>query len=295
MRTIQICLIAITAALAGSLATLAAQTGVPDARTLRVGVETPVQRSTTFEWAALEARPTQIGMRRTVMRAPTPTLDELEIHITTLNVGQASHEPHRHPAEELLIVKDGTVETLQNGKATRLGPGSIIFHSSNDLHNIRNVGSIPATYHVIQWKTAATAQPAPPPLALNHVAIAVPDMDEGIRYYTKALGLKEAFTFRDERGSPLSYLQISRDTFLELQGATATRPPGLIHIGLEVADLKASTARFRAGGLIVRDPSTSARTGAVISQAEGLGGLRFELLEFGANSLQRKVINEWKP
>ena len=235
-------------------------------------------------------------MRRTVMQAPTPTLEELEIHITTLNAGQVSHEPHRHPAEELLIVKEGQVETLQNGKATRLGPGSIIFHSSNDLHNIRNVGSIPATYHVIQWKSAGTPPaPAPAPLVLNHVAISVPDLDEGIRYYTKALGLKEAFTFRDNRGSPLSYLQISRDTFLELQGATADRPPGLIHIGLEVADLRASIPRLKAGGLIVRDPSTSARTGAVISQAEGQSGLRFELLEFGPDSLQRKVINDWKP
>ena len=281
MRRTQTCVIAMMAAVAGSLATLAAQK--------------PVQRSTTFEWAALEATPTPIGARRTVMRAATPTLDELEIHITTLNVGQVSHPPHQHPAEELLIVKEGTVETLQNGKATRLGPGSIIFHSSNDMHNIRNVGSTPATYHVIQWKSAGAAQAAPAQMALNHVAIAVPDLDEGIRYYTKALGLKEAFTFRDNRGSPLSYLQINRDTFLELQGATADRPPGLIHIGLEVADLRASIPRFKAGGLIVREPSTSARTGAVISQAEGLGGLRFELLEFGADSLQRKVINDWKP
>ncbi len=148
MRTIHMCLIAITAAVAGSLATLAAQ-------------QKPVQRSTTFEWAGLEARPTPTGMRRTVMQAPTPTLDELEIHITTLNAGQVSHEPHRHPAEELLIVKEGQVETLQNGKATRLGPGSIIFHSSNDLHNIRNVGSIPATYHVIQWKTAGARSRRP--------------------------------------------------------------------------------------------------------------------------------------
>lgn len=281
MRIIHVCLIAMTAAVAGSLTTLVAQK--------------TVQRSTSFEWAALEARPTQIGMRRTVMQAPTPTLEELEIHITTLNVGQVSHPPHQHPAEELLIVKEGMVETLQNGKATRLGPGSIIFHSSNDMHNIRNVGSTPATYHVIQWKTAATAPPAPPPLALNHVAISVPDLDEGIRYYTKALGLKEAFTIRDDRGSPLSYLQISRDTFLELQGATADRPPGLLHIGLETADLRASIPRFKEGGLIVRDPSTSARTRAVISQAEGLSGLRFELLEFGPDSLQRKVMNEWKP
>ena len=106
MRAIHMCLIVTTAAAAGSLTTLAAQQ--------------QVQRSTTFEWVSLEAKPTQTGARRDVMRAPTPTLDELEIHITTLNVGQVSHPPHQHPAEELLIVKDGMVETLQNGKATRL-------------------------------------------------------------------------------------------------------------------------------------------------------------------------------
>jgi quercetin dioxygenase-like cupin family protein len=144
MRNFHVCAIAVAAALVGSLVTVRAQK--------------QLQRSTVFEWASLEAKTTQTGMRRDVMRAPTPTLEELEIHITTLNVGQASHPPHQHPEEELLIVREGTVETLQNGKASRLGPGSIIFHSSNDLHNIRNVGSTPATYHVVQWRVPARAK-----------------------------------------------------------------------------------------------------------------------------------------
>jgi quercetin dioxygenase-like cupin family protein len=144
MRIIHVCVIATTAAALGSLATLAAQK--------------QVQKSTVFEWATIEARSTQAGARREVMRAATPTLDELEIHITTLNVGQVSHPPHEHPEEELLIVKEGTVETLQNGKPSRLGPGSIIFHSSNDLHNIRNAGTTPATYHVIQWRVPGAAK-----------------------------------------------------------------------------------------------------------------------------------------
>jgi catechol 2,3-dioxygenase-like lactoylglutathione lyase family enzyme len=141
---------------------------------------------------------------------------------------------------------------------------------------------------------AATAQSGRASLMLNHVAISVPDLDEGIKYYTKALGLKEAFTFRDNRGRPLSYLQISRDTFLELQPAGPDRPPGLIHIGIEVADLRAAIPQFRQGGLNVQNPSVSERTKALISQATGQNDLRFELLEFGPDSLQRKVINAWK-
>lgn len=140
----------------------------------------------------------------------------------------------------------------------------------------------------------ATAQQAREPLMLNHVAVSVPDLDEGIRYYTKALGLKEAFTFRDNRGTPISYLQISRDTFLELQPTAAGQQPGLLHVGLEVADVETAGAEFRKNGLTVGNPSASARTNAVISQASGIHGLRFELLEFGPDSLQRRVMNEWK-
>src|SRR6516162_4702584 len=139
-----------------------------------------------------------------------------------------------------------------------------------------------------------TAQSTSESLKLNHVAVSVPDLDEGIKFYTRALGLKEAFTFKDARGRPLSYLQINRDTFLELQQAAPDRPPGLIHIGIEVGNLAAALPEFRRGGLDVRDPNVSERTKALISTATGPNGLSFELLEFGPDSLQRKVINAWK-
>jgi catechol 2,3-dioxygenase-like lactoylglutathione lyase family enzyme len=138
------------------------------------------------------------------------------------------------------------------------------------------------------------AQSTSESLKLNHVAVSVPDLDEGIKFYTRALGLKEAFTFRDARGRPLSYLQISRDTFLELQQASADRPPGFVHIGLEVASLATAVPQFRRNGLDVRNATESERTKALISQATGQNGLSFELLEFGPDSLQRKVINAWK-
>ncbi len=85
--------------------------------------------------------------------APTATLDELEIHITTLRPGETPHPPHKHPDEELLVVKEGTVESLVNGELKRIGPGSIIFQAANQLHSIRNVGDGPATYHVIKWNS----------------------------------------------------------------------------------------------------------------------------------------------
>ena len=112
--------------------------------------------SQVFDWKDMIAKPNATGEVRTVVRAPTVTLEELEIHITTLKPGLASHAPHQHPNEEMLIVREGTVEALVNGQLKRVGPGSIIFQASNQLHNIKNVGDVPATYHVINWKSPLT-------------------------------------------------------------------------------------------------------------------------------------------
>ena len=98
------------------------------------------------------------GGLRIYFDGPTDQLKAMTAGSLVLKPGMSPHPPHQHPEEELLIVKEGTVETLQNGKASRLGPGSIIFHSSHDLHNIRNAGKTPATYHVIQWRVSGTAK-----------------------------------------------------------------------------------------------------------------------------------------
>jgi len=118
----------------------------------------PVMGPSVWEWKDLKPRKTAVGEVRVVARGPTATLEELEMHITTLDPGVASHPPHTHANEELIIVRDGDVETLSNGIWKRLGPGSIIFNASNSPHSLRNIGTTPVTYHVINWRTAATAR-----------------------------------------------------------------------------------------------------------------------------------------
>jgi quercetin dioxygenase-like cupin family protein len=109
-----------------------------------------------FDYNSLPVVKGPTGETRQVVKQPTATLDELEMHITTLNPGVASHPPHKHPNEELVIIREGNVETLSGGVWKRVGPGSIIFNASNSLHALRNVGTTPAVYHVINWKSATT-------------------------------------------------------------------------------------------------------------------------------------------
>jgi quercetin dioxygenase-like cupin family protein len=116
----------------------------------------PVIGESVYDWTAMKVTKTAIGESRSIVKGPTATLDELEMHVTTLDPGKASHPPHKHPNEELVILDKGTVETLVNGEWKRLGPGSVIFNASNVLHGLRNVGDTPAQYHVINWRTDKT-------------------------------------------------------------------------------------------------------------------------------------------
>jgi quercetin dioxygenase-like cupin family protein len=112
--------------------------------------------SAVFEWSAMRAEPTQVGEVRRVFRNPTSTLDELECHITTLKAGLGSHPPHVHANEEVIIVREGKVEAFFKGGWHPAGPGSIIFLTGTDPHGIRNAGAIPATYHVLAWRSPGT-------------------------------------------------------------------------------------------------------------------------------------------
>ena len=116
----------------------------------------PVLGPAVFDWNAMSALRTDTGEVRSIVRRPTATLRELELHVTTLNPGLASHPPHTHPNEELVIIDHGTVEALSAGTWHRIGPGSIVFNASNAPHALRNIGKTPARYHVVNWSTAAT-------------------------------------------------------------------------------------------------------------------------------------------
>jgi quercetin dioxygenase-like cupin family protein len=111
----------------------------------------PVLHSSIFNWADLKVVPTKVGERRAVCDAPTPTLANLEIHITTLNPGESPHPPHHHADEELMIVKAGTLAALQNGVTNLVTAGGIIFEASNETHGLKNIGPNPATYFVIKF------------------------------------------------------------------------------------------------------------------------------------------------
>jgi quercetin dioxygenase-like cupin family protein len=115
-----------------------------------------LMKSALFTWASVPERPTANGARRTVFAAPTATLDELEYHSTTLAPGASPHAPHTHQNEEILIIKSGEVEAYVNGEWKRAPEGSLVFFATMVPHTVRNSGTTPATYHVVNWAAKGT-------------------------------------------------------------------------------------------------------------------------------------------
>jgi XRE family transcriptional regulator, regulator of sulfur utilization len=116
----------------------------------------PLIGSSVFDWNSVPVKSTDVGSVRSFFQVRTPTLEQLEVHVTTLDPGKSPHPPHRHPNEEMIIVRQGNVEALVSGEWKRVGPGSVIFFASNQLHGLKNVGTDQAVYHVINFKTGAT-------------------------------------------------------------------------------------------------------------------------------------------
>jgi len=70
--------------------------------------------------------------------------------MTTLAPGHSPHPPHKHVNEEVLFIREGTLEFTVNGKSCKIGPGGIAYIHSNEMHGVKNIGDKPAQYFVLE-------------------------------------------------------------------------------------------------------------------------------------------------
>jgi len=127
-------------------------TGLP---ALSQSTNQPALNSTALEWNSQTVKPNATGSSRKFFEGTTPTLDVLECHASTLNPGATNHVILERPDDEVIIVKEGTIEAYVKDQWVRVGPGSVIYNAPNVPQAMRNVGDGPATYHVIIIRAAA--------------------------------------------------------------------------------------------------------------------------------------------
>jgi quercetin dioxygenase-like cupin family protein len=115
------------------------------------GSETPLPASIfEHEQLVVPDKPAPMATKLLFQQA-TDQLPKLHAHLTTLQPG-AGYEAHADPYDVAIIVFSGEVETV----GERVKPLGVIYYSAGELHGMRNVGTVPATYLVFEFHTPAT-------------------------------------------------------------------------------------------------------------------------------------------
>jgi len=124
---------------------------LPAAALNALAQEKPTLAAKTYAFDALPVRTSANGATksRSVFDGVTTRGQRLTAHITELAPGQAPHAPQRQKHEEIIILREGTLEVTLNGETSTIGPGSIIYSPFENLTGWRNVGTSVAQYYVI--------------------------------------------------------------------------------------------------------------------------------------------------
>jgi quercetin dioxygenase-like cupin family protein len=103
----------------------------------------------SFERLPVKTSPSGVQTRE-AFKGKLATGESIETHATTLPPGAMPHPPHHHAHSEMFLMREGTLELTVNGKTYRLEPGGIGCVHSNEEHGVKNVGTTPANYFVVE-------------------------------------------------------------------------------------------------------------------------------------------------
>lgn len=108
--------------------------------------------SVAIKWEDVEKKTTDKGFSRVFYNHPTSMTTKFDMHATTLKKGIASHAPHTHAEEEIVLMLRGKGRMNIDGKFYNVAPGQLIYLSSEISHAIENSGDEECEYFAFQWK-----------------------------------------------------------------------------------------------------------------------------------------------
>ena len=119
----------------------------------KINIERGVKAGESFItlWDNIKFKPHERGGVRQFFDRPTAMLNRFDIHVTQLNVGFKSHEPHTHVNEEIILMLDGNAEIQIGTTHQKANQGDVVLYGSKILHNLTTVGNTPCLYFAIQW------------------------------------------------------------------------------------------------------------------------------------------------
>ncbi len=109
----------------------------------------PVFKTRSYIYKDLPVTTNGQNRQRRMFTAKTHTGFKIESHQSDIAPGEVNHPPHQHLREEMMLIREGTMELTISGKPYRLGPGDVGVIGSNEIHNAKNVGATRAEYFIV--------------------------------------------------------------------------------------------------------------------------------------------------
>ena len=82
-----------------------------------------VLKSRTYRYEDLPVENEGPNRGRPILEGDTHAGVRIELHETELAPGEMPHPAHHHVHEEMILVREGTMEVTISGKSATLGPG----------------------------------------------------------------------------------------------------------------------------------------------------------------------------
>ena len=113
------------------------------------GAQNTALPSRTYSFDQLPVHASGDNQTRPVFDGETHAGVRIELHETELPPGGAPHPPHHHVHEEMLLLREGTMQVTIAGRSATLGPGSVAYVEYNEEHGWHNAGTTRAHYFVL--------------------------------------------------------------------------------------------------------------------------------------------------
>lgn len=131
---------------------------------------------------------------------------------------------------------------------------------------------------------------------IAHTAYWVRDLDAALRFYCDILGMKEAFRLEKDGKVWIVYLQVARNSFIELFPDPTFRAEGhssYQHLCLEVDDLRKTLDELAARGLDIQGEPKQGQDKNWQFWIKDPDGNPIELMEISPESPQAAAGREW--
>jgi quercetin dioxygenase-like cupin family protein len=207
--------------------------------------------SGVIHWNDLPVKKDHQRESRKLLEGTTHEFSYFEIHATTQDKGADPKPVHtQQDIEELIIIKNGTMETTISSKTAVLGAGSVLLIPPLASQSFRNIGDGPLTYYVLMFRSnkgmnMERSDSAGGAMLLNYDSLAYTEKgSKGTRkYFDRPTAMCDNYemhiTYLKEKGpshAPHQHvdteiiLVINGETEMDIDGQHYTGGPGDLYI-----------------------------------------------------------------